>query len=282
MSRIDRINARIAARKAVVLTLQDLCDQARAGRPLQEVDLVSMAFTADISGSAVVLVVPVAGRGVFTRAEEMFLNGVRGHAGPAPNERLGVVDTMLFADEKRPDDEGYDGAALFLDLLAGKSIEVECHSVEHTLHHNVFTLPQAEFARFYVYNAPLPPGAEDLEAVREMLIPGTRLALNGSQGIVVGTGTRSRPGAMTISVTADMHDMQAELFTDSSGRPRHTVAIAMAPSNAKALAQLVEWALSRQHDSFANAVAQAGARQLKQLIEEGSFELAETGAMSTM
>lgn len=247
----------------------------------EQVDAVALAFTADISGSAAVLVVPVAGRGVFTRAEEIVLNGVHGHAGPAPNERLGVVDTMLFADERRSEEDDYDGAALFLDLLHGKPVDVECHSVEKTMHRNTFTLNQAEFARFYVYNAPLPPGAGEVQAVREMIVPGTRLALNGSQGIVVGTGTRSRPGSPTLSVTADMHDMDSDLFTAASGRPQHVVALALAPRNNGSLMELARWALAHRHVSLTSDVALAGARQLKGMIEDARFEFAETGALGT-
>lgn len=280
MSRIDIINARIASAQAKVVTLQELCGLDAQALAAAKIDIVCMSFSCDISGSAAVLVVPVAGRGVFTRAEEIVLNGITGHPGPAPNERLGVVDTMLFADERRSDseDDGYDGAALFQDLLHGNAVEVECISVEKSVHHRTFTLKEAEFARFYVYNAPLPRGAGELEAVREMLVPGTRIALDGSQGIVVGTGTRNRPGALSLSLTADMHDMDPALFAAANGRPQHVVAMALAPRNDFALAQLADWARAQGDSLFTGGAAGAAALHLKTSIEAGRFELAETGA----
>ena len=75
-----------------------------------------------------------------------------------------TVDTLIFADEQGPDAATrYDGASLFLDLIRGTPVEAECHSVEGTTHRNTFELSAVGFARFYIYNASLPAGAEKKE-----------------------------------------------------------------------------------------------------------------------
>lgn len=277
MNSASEINARIVEGKAATATLEQLCQHAEHGVLPGGVDLVVLAFPTTVSGSAAMLCVPVAGRGVFTRAEEIFINRLRGHPGPAPNERLGVVDTLVFADERSADAAAaYDGAALFLDLIRGRPVEVECHSVEGTTHRNTFELKEVKFARFYVYNASLPAGAGKLALLRQALVPGARVVLNGSQGIVVGPGTRDRPEAMALSITADMDEMDPDLMSCGSARPRHVVACALPVGDAASVAALVAWARSAG-DSLLCASASKAATGLQQLIRRGEFLLSETG-----
>ena len=273
------VNARIAGGTAEVLTLEQICARARAGLR-SDADLVTLAFPVPISGSAAVFVFPIAGRGVFTRAEHISVNGIPGHPGPAPNERLGVVDTLIFADERRPDDSGYDGASLFLDLLQGTDVEAVCESVEGTTHRNAFALSAVEFARFYVYNASLPAGAANIGHLRSVLVPGTRIVLNGSQGIVVGAGTRDRPDAMALSIAADMHDMDAGLMSSQGARPRHVVACALPGCDAATIAQLVEWSGSAAGEALSCPAALRAATGLQELIRSRVFQLAETGPVA--
>lgn len=272
------INARIADASVAVFTLEQLCHAVRSGSLRSRVDLVTVAFTAGISGSAAMLVVPVAGRGVFTRAEEIFVNDLRGYPGPAPNERLGVVDTMIFADERSTAaDVDYDGASLFLDLLRGERVEVDCHSVEGTRHASSFVLPEAEFARFYVYDASLPVGAAKLGVLRGALVPGARIALNGAEGIVVGPGTRDRPDHMTLSITADMYEMDARLMSVQGARPQHVLAFAVPGHDRKSIDELVEWAASPAGELLLSPPALSAAETLRESIQQGHFQLSETG-----
>jgi uncharacterized protein (DUF39 family) len=278
MSSASEINERIAAGSAVVLTLEELCRRAQSGALPGKIDLVAFAFPAGLSGSAAMLCVPVAGRGVFTRAEAIFVNRLRGHPGPAPNERLGVVDTLIFADEPSTDAAArYDGASLFLDLIRGRPVEAECRSVEGTTHRNTFDLSAVGFARFYIYNASLPPRAQKLTFLRQMLVPGTRIVLNGSQGIVVGPGTRHREEAAAVSIAADMQGMDAELMSSADGRPRHVIAFALPVRDATTIAELVEWGNSEAGEALLCEPAQKAAAGLQQLIRKGDFLLSETG-----
>ncbi len=279
MSNFARINALISSGTVEALTLEQVCARARGGLR-SGVDLLTLAFPVPISGSAAVFVFPIAGRGVFTRAEHICINGIPGHPGPAPNERLGVVDTLIFADERRPGDGSYDGASLFLELLQGGVVQAVCHSVEGTIHRNAFALKAVEFARFYVYNASLPAGAANIGYLREALVPGARILLNGSQGIVVGPGTRDRPDAMALSIAADMQDMDANLMSSEGARPRHLVACALPLCDAGTIAQLVEWAESAAGEALFCPAALRAASGLQQLIQKRLFQLSETGPVA--
>lgn len=143
---VSAINRKIAAGEAVVLTERELRTAAgNGGSGMPEADVVVVACRADISGTSAMMVVPVAERGVFTRARKIWLNGVPGFPGPAPNERLGVVDTLVFADQQGKDGN-YHGADLLADVIGGKEIAVECLSVEGNTYHGSFTMDRIQFA----------------------------------------------------------------------------------------------------------------------------------------
>ncbi len=275
---LARINERIRAGEAIVRTLEQLCREKPEAVPHPHV--VALAFTTNIARTAVMLCVPVTGRGVFTRAAEITLNGVPGHPGPAPNERLGVVDALVFAQERVPSERSsYDGAALFLDLLRGNTVEVQCRSVEGTMHRNKIDLASLDFARLYVYNAAIPFGKPFPSGLSDALDAGTQVELNGSRGIVVGPGTRHRSTAPALSLAADLHDMDPELMSGSRGdRPLHTIALALAVHDVALLADLVAWAESDAHGALLCPSARDAAARLQAAIQRGSFLLTETGA----
>lgn len=281
--RAASVNERIRAGKVVVRTLEQVCRSASEGGELQDTVVVSAAFVTGIAGTAAMLCVPVAERGVFTRAAAITLNGVRAHPGPAPNERLGVVDALVFADEcaqsvNRP----YDGAALFIDLLRGNSIQVECRAVEGTTHRNALRLEALDFARLYVYNAVVPAGPAIPTGLLDALHPGARIVLNGSHGIVVGTGTRHRAGAPAFSLAADLHGMDPELMSGSDGgRPQHTLALAVPVRNGASIAGMVGWANSSARDALLCPTALDAAARLQRLVQEGRFLLTEAGVPDT-
>ena len=276
MSSVAEINERVRAGTAIVRTLEQLLEGA-AGHG--DAEIVVLAFVTGISGTAAMLCVPVAERGVFTRATEIVLNGVRGHPGPAPNERLGVVDALVFADECSGGvASGYDGAALFLDLLRGSVVEVECRAVEGTTHRKSVRLEEIEFARLYVYNAAFPPGPAVPAGVLDTLRAGTCVVLNGSPGIVVGPGMRHRPNAPAFSLAADLRDMDAGLMRDTrGGRPQHTLALALPVRDAAMTSQIVAWANSGAGAVLLAPTARDAAASLQRRVQDGRFLLTETG-----
>jgi uncharacterized protein (DUF39 family) len=268
---VSVINRKIAAGEAVVLTERELRTAAGDdGSGMPEADVVVVACRADISGTSAMMVVPVAERGVFTRAQKIWLNGVPGFPGPAPNERLGVVDTLVFADQQGKDGD-YHGADLLADVIGGKEIAVECLSVEGNTYHGSFTMDRLQFARMYVYNSFLPAPATD--AISRTIGVGSRILLNGAEGIVVGRGTRSSAQKRSLSLSAEMYRMDTPLVeaTGPGVRAWNTVALAVPVVSEAVLRSLLAWSRDRQGGPETDA-----ADRLKGLIDRREFLLTVT------
>ena len=269
------INENIRAGRVAVATLEELCRDERSGRGPREVEVITLAFNVGLAGTAAMFCVPVAGRGAFTRAREISLNGVFGVPGPAPNERLGVVDTLIFAECRAATAESdYDGAALVLDLLRGKPVKVECLTLEGTRHERMVDLSQLEFARLYVHSAALPSAPPGRPGFLEAIGRGARILLNGADGIVVGGGSRDPAIGSAVSLAADLDEMDLALMIDGEGGPpHHTVALAVPVLEASAPAALIEWAhAAAQREALGRSAIEASAR-LAARIREGSFLL---------
>ncbi len=151
---ISEINEKLKKGNAVILTAKEFKDEVRKGTKfkLGDVDVVTTATRGVMSGTSAMLLIPVAGRGVFNRARMLWLNGVPGIPGPAPNERLGAVDTLVHGTaESKYDPRNYGGGHLFRDMIEGKEIYVECESDDGRYFESYFKLDQLEFARMYSF-----------------------------------------------------------------------------------------------------------------------------------
>lgn len=151
---IREINEKLKKGKAVVMTSLDFKEEVRRGHKFEvgEVDVVTCATRGIMSGTAAMFVVPVTGPGIFARAEKIWLNGIPGMPGPAPNERLGVVDVLIHGTGySKYHPMGYGGGHLFRDLLEGKEIHAEVESVDGRFFESHFTLKDLDFARFYTF-----------------------------------------------------------------------------------------------------------------------------------
>ena len=106
MKTIDERNEKIASRKAIILTASELKSMMREGQEItvDDVDVVTTGTFGVMSGTMAIMMVPVAEKNSFERADAIWLNGVPAQPGPCPNERLGVVDLVIngtaHADEK--------------------------------------------------------------------------------------------------------------------------------------------------------------------------------------
>src|SRR5512137_2575295 len=98
MRTLAEINKRIENEEAIVLTAQEVCDLIKHDKEssLKDVDVVTTATRAIMSGTYAVLSFPVAESRSFVRAECAWINGVPASIGPCPNERLGIIDMMVF------------------------------------------------------------------------------------------------------------------------------------------------------------------------------------------
>jgi putative methanogenesis marker 16 metalloprotein len=255
---IAEIKERIKSRDAVVLTAQEVCDRVTDGEELalKDVDVVTTATRAIMSGTYAVLSFTIAEAGYFVRAEQARINGVPASIGPCPNERLGIVDLMIYGTAHSKDRSGYGGGHLFRDLVEGKEVQVEVETSEGESLTKALCLDDIPYARIFSTrnafknyvafvnprSAPLPTifsaiefppnlgfatvsGCGQLNPIKndpklETIGIGTRILLNGAEGFVIGTGTRSIPSRPNLLGLADMHQMRPEYmggFVTSAG-----------------------------------------------------------------
>lgn len=244
----SEILERIERSEAVVLTAEEVSrlveDEDKSS--LEEVDVVTTATRAVMSGTYAILSFPVAEPGSFQRARNVWLNGISAQVGPCPNENLGVLDMVIFGTAHSRDRPDYGGGHLFRDLVEGKTIQVEVQTDEGGLLQAEVGLEDMPHARmfgsrhaFKNYSAFVNPGDQPIRTIfhargfephcqgatfsgcgqinplkcdplRETIGIGTRILLNGAEGYVLGTGTRSSRDKPNLSDFADMHHMTAE------------------------------------------------------------------------
>ena len=241
-----------------MLTAQEVCDRVTNGDELalKDVDVVTTATRAIMSGTYAVLSFPIAEAGSFVRAEQARINGVPASIGPCPNERLGIVDLMIYGTAHSKDRSDYGGGHLFRELVEGKEVQVEVETSEGDSLTKALCLDDIPYAQIlstrnafknYVAfvnprNAPLqtifsalefPPnlicatvsGCGQINPIKndpklETIGIGTRILLNGAEGFVIGTGTRSMASRPNLLGLADMHQMSPKYmggFVTSAG-----------------------------------------------------------------
>ena len=253
MKTIAEINQKIKDGDVTVLTAKELCDAVRSGKSIsvEDVDVVTTATRGIMSGTLAILSFPVADPGVFSRAEQVFLNGVPANAGPCPNEHLGIIDLVVHGTAER--DARYGGGHLFHDLIRGAGIEVavKAHGTgtatetgaEITTTIDIDDIPFARMlttrSAYRNYNAFVNPGEtfstifsvadfkgncseamfggcgeiNPLEKDAGTIGVGTRILLNGAVGYVIGEGTRSTGVRRNLSLFADMHEMDSSCIS---------------------------------------------------------------------
>jgi putative methanogenesis marker 16 metalloprotein len=244
----SEILERIERGEAVVLTAEEVSRlvEKKDRSSLEEVDVVTTATRAVMSGTYAILSFPVAEPGSFQRARNVWLNGISAQVGPCPNEKLGVLDMVIFGTTHSRDRPDYGGGHLFRDLVEGKTIQVEVQTDEGGLLQAEVGLEDMPHARmfgsrhaFKNYSAFVNPGSRPVRTIfhargfephcqgatfsgcgqinplkcdplLETIGIGTRILLNGAEGYVLGTGTRSSRDKPNLSGFADMHHMIAE------------------------------------------------------------------------
>ena len=245
---IAEINERIAKGDAVVLTAQEVCDAVLGGEDLtlKDVDVVTTATRAIMSGTYAVLSFSIGEPCSFTRAERAWINGVPASVGPCPNERLGIIDLMVFGTSHSKEKPDYGGGHLFRDLVDGMDVQVEVETDAGKSFTKAIRLEDIPYARIFSTrnafknyvafvnprNTPLPTifsaldfppnltcatvsGCGQLNPIEndpnlETIGIGTRILINGVQGFVIGTGTRSMVSRPNLLGLADMHQMNPE------------------------------------------------------------------------
>ncbi len=245
---IGEILGKVERGEARVLTAEEAFRLAESEGPegLLRVDVVTAATRAVMSGTFAVLSFPVAPPGTFLRADKVWLNGIAASVGPCPNENLGVLDLVVFGTAHSRDRPGYGGGHLFRDLVEGKRVEVQVMVPGGRLISSDVGLDDMPHARLYgsrhafknysafvnsseapvssIFHArPFAPQFQEAtfsgcgrinpiknDPLLETIGIGSRILLNGAEGYVLGTGTRSSKEKPNLSAFADMHQMKAE------------------------------------------------------------------------
>ena len=259
MSRtIEEIRKSIKRGSATVLTQQEISEMVRENGEisLKDVDVVTTATRAIMSGTYAVLSFPLAAPGSFVRASSAMINGVPAFPGPCPNERLGIVDLMVYGTSHSIYQPDYGGGHLFRELVEGKDVRVVVEAENKEIIERSICLDEIPYARIFStrnafknyvafvnpkslplktifsavefpshFSAATVSGCGQINPIKndptlETIGIGTRILLNGAQGFVVGTGTRSMPTRPNLLGLADMHQMKPEYmggFVTSAG-----------------------------------------------------------------
>ncbi len=252
------IMGRVEKGRAVIMTSQEVCDLVRSGgqAELEDVDVVTTATRAVMSGTYAVFSFPVARPGSFSRARGVWMNGVPAKVGPCPNENLGVLDLVVNGTAHSRERKDYGGGHLFRDLVEGMPAVVDVETDDGRIFQTDICLNEMPHARLYGsrhafknYSAFVNPGDKPVytifhargfephcrgatfsgcgqinpvknDPLLEAIGVGTRILMNGAEGFVIGQGTRSCPERPNLSGFADMHHMQPEYmggFITSAG-----------------------------------------------------------------
>jgi putative methanogenesis marker 16 metalloprotein len=246
---IQEINARLAKGEAVVMSAQEFKKEVRGGYhfKLGDVDVVTTATRAVMSGTSATLVLPIeAGSGV----RQAWINGVPCAVAGTTESTIEVV--VYGTAESRDFPRGYAGGHLFRDLVEGKTVQVECELEDGREVVGSVALSDLPFARLYSFRngyknysafanvknrpsykdhpgsifacRPLPwlrgvttSGSGEMNPLENdpafrVIRPGTRILVNKAPGVVIGSGTRSSAAAPNLSIAADMRGMDPEFM----------------------------------------------------------------------
>lgn len=264
---ISQINEKIANGEANIFTAEEFKKLVKKDEApsFDEVDVVTCGTCGVMSGTAAIMNFIVSEPGEFIRAKEVYMNGVPAYAGPCPNEWLGSVDVILHGTAHSIYDESYGGGFLFKDILEGKEIDVRVESadgktIENTItkediiraqiigtrmafkNYTAFTNPNKESVSSIFAATPLEgnlkgltfSGCGDLnplqnDASQNIITEGKKVLLNGTQGYILGNGTRSSAEKPNLMLSADLTQMDPYFIggfkTGQGGEVYDTVAI---------------------------------------------------------
>jgi len=242
---IEEINQRIERGEATVLTAEEVSNLVREGKEprAEDIDVITTGTCGIMSGTAAIFHVKAGEPGSFKKAKKVLLNGVPGFPGPCPNEWLGSVDMMVYGTAHSIYDKNYGGGFLFNDIVSGKDIEIEVESINGEKIKSTVNIEGFGTARiigtrlaFKNYTAFINPSEKSVasifhaiemegpykglsfsgcgelnplqnDPVMNTLKTGTKVLMCGSEGIVIGNGTRSTVEKPNLMISADMFDM---------------------------------------------------------------------------
>ncbi|MGZ7108439.1 MAG: methanogenesis marker 16 metalloprotein [Methanobacterium sp.] len=242
---IKEINQKIQQGEETVLTAEEVSNLVREGKEpkAEDIDVITTGTCGVMSGTAALFHIKAGEPGSFKKAKKVFLNGVPGFPGPCPNEWLGSVDMIVYGTSHSIYHEDYGGGFLFNDIISGKDIEIEVESINGEKIKSTINIEDFSTARmigtrlaFKNYTAFINPSAKPVSSifhaiemdgpykgisfsgcgelnplqndpVMNTIKTGTKVLMCGSEGIVIGNGTRSTPDKPNLMISADMYEM---------------------------------------------------------------------------
>lgn len=242
---IEEIKQKIQQGDATVLTAEEVSNLVREGKEpkAEDIDVITTGTCGVMSGTAAVFHIKVGEPGSFKKAKNVFLNGVPGFPGPCPNEWLGSVDMIVYGTSHSIYDKDYGGGFLFNDIISGNDIETEVESIDGEKMKSSINIDDFGTARmigtrlaFKNYTAFINPSKKPVasifhaiemegpykglsfsgcgelnplqnDPVMNTIKTGTKVLMCGSEGIVIGEGTRSTREKPNLMISADMFDM---------------------------------------------------------------------------
>lgn len=275
---LDEINEKIKKGEASVFTAHELKERILE-EDIPDVDVVTTGTCGVMSGTMAVFHFQALEPGTFKKAKNVYLNEVPAFNGPCPNEWLSSLDLVVFGTSKSVYDINYGGGFLFRDLLNNETIEVRIEDENRNFYKTEITLEDMKSAKILgtrmafknytaftnssneiassIFNAiPMDgpftslsfSGCGDLNPLQndpslETIFPGNKILLNGSLGMILGTGTRSSTKKPNLMLTADMHDMNPEYLggfkTASGAEIFNTLSVAIPVLNEKIFENLL-------------------------------------------
>lgn len=242
---LSQIKQKIKDGEATVLTAEEVSNLVREGEEpkFDDVDVVTTGTCGIMSGTAAIFHVKVGEPGSFKKASKILLNGVPGFPGPCPNEWLGSVDLIVYGTSHSIYNDNYGGGFLFQDIVKENEIEIEVESISGKILKTTATIDDMSTAQmigtrlaFKNYTAFVNPSYESVASIfnavdmegpfqglsfsgcgelnplqndphMRIIKGGAKVLLSGSEGMVLGQGTRSSDEKPNLMISADMHQM---------------------------------------------------------------------------
>lgn len=244
---IEEIQEKLDSGNAVVLTANELKTKLKNNEEItiDDVDIVTCGTSGVMSGTTALFHIPISQPGEFNKAKEVYINGIPAYPGPCPNELLGSIDVFLYGTNHSKTIDNYGGGFLLKDLLNGEEINVEVIDIEGNTFTNKVTLDDLQTARligtrmaFKNYNSFTNPQDDKQKSIfnaiemggpydsysfsgcgeinplandpkQNVIKEGTKLLINGAEGVIIDNGTRSNAEKPNLLITADIKQMNS-------------------------------------------------------------------------
>ncbi len=242
---IHEIQEKIDNGNAEVLTASEIKQMLDNDEEIttDDVDVVTTGTCGVMSGTSAILHLPVAEPGSFQKASKIYLNGIEAFPGPCPNEWLGSVDLIVYGTNHSTTRKHYGGGFLIHDLIKGEEIDIEVVDIEDNTIESKVTIEDIPYAQmlgtrnaFRRYTAFTNPSKERVKSIfnaipmkknyknlsfsgcgdinplandphQEVIQSGTRVLVNGAEGLINGNGTRSSDENPNLLIMSDIKQM---------------------------------------------------------------------------